>query len=405
MKKWTELALGVVTSIGGFLEVGSIATSAQAGAEFGYQLAWVLVLGTLGLAFLMEMTGRLSAISRRTYVDHLREGFGVRFFMAPLIAVLLVSLLVLASEIGGVSIALQMATGIGFRWWAVPVAIVGWALLWRGTFGLVEQGTAMLGLTSLVFAVGAWKLHPQWAQLGASILPTAPTHDRARYWYLAISMLGASVSPYLFMFYSAGAIEDDWSAEHLMVNRVTAGLGNAFGGGLAIAVLLVAALVFSTRDIHVDRYEQIALLLASPLGRAGFALFLATLCITCFGSTLEIALAMAYLLAQGFGWEWSENLRPAKDARFSMTYTVVIVMAALPIAIGVDPLALTNISMTLTAASLPLTVVPLLVLMNDREILRKHVNGWLSNTVLAIIALLSLALFAAALPLQLLGGG
>ncbi|HET7189733.1 MAG TPA: divalent metal cation transporter, partial [Gemmatimonadaceae bacterium] len=131
----------------------------------------------------------------------------------------------------------------------------------------------------------------------------------------------------------------------------------------------------------------------------------ATLCITCFGSTLEIALAMAYLLAQGFGWEWSENLRPAKDARFSMTYTIVIVMAALPIAIGVDPLALTNISMTLTAASLPLTVVPLLALMNDREILRKHVNGWLSNAVLVIVALLSLALFAAALPLQILGGG
>lgn len=405
MKKWGELALGVVTSIGGFLEVGSIATSAQAGAEFGYQLLWVLVIGTFSLAFLMEMTGRLAAISRRTYVDHLRERFGVRFFMAPLIAVLLVSLLVLASEIGGVSIALQMATGIGFQWWAVPVAIVGWMLLWRGTFGLVEQGTAVLGLISLVFAVGAWKLHPQWAQVGSAILPTAPTHHRARYWYLAISMLGASVSPYLFMFYSAGAIEDDWSSEHLMVNRVTAGVGNAFGGGLAIAVLIVAALVFSTRDIQVDRYEQISLLLASPLGRAGFALFLATLCITCFGSTLEIALAMAYLLAQGFGWEWSENLRPARDARFSMAYTVVIVMAALPIALGVDPLALTNISMTLTAASLPLTVVPLLVLMNDRGILRKQVNGWLGNAALVIVAVLSVVLFVSALPLQILGGG
>ena len=394
-----------MTSIGGFLEVGSIATSAQAGAEFGYQLVWVLVLGTLSLAFLMEMTGRLSAISRRTYVDHLREGFGVRFFMAPLIAVLVVSLLVLASEIGGVSIALQMATGIGFQWWAVPVAHrrVGAPLAWH--LRLVEQGTAMLGLTSLVFAVGAWKLHPQWAQVGASMTADGADARPGALLVPRVSMLGASVSPYLFMFYSAGAIEDDWSAEHLMVNRVTAGLGNAFGGGLSIAVLIVAALVFFSRGIQVDRYEQIALLLASPLGRAGFALFLATLCITCFGSTLEIALAMAYLLAQGFGWEWSENLRPAKDARFSMTYTVVIVMAALPIAIGVDPLALTNISMTLTAASLPLTVVPLLVLMNDREILRKHVNGWLSNAVLAIVALLSIALFAAALPLQIFGGG
>ena len=72
MKKWAEVALGVVTSMGGFLEVGSIATSVQAGAGFGFQLAWALALGTLSLAILMEMTGRLAAVSGRSYVDLLR---------------------------------------------------------------------------------------------------------------------------------------------------------------------------------------------------------------------------------------------------------------------------------------------------------------------------------------------
>ncbi len=56
-EKWAEVALGLVTGIGGFLEIGSLATTSQAGAEFGFQLAWVVVVGTLGLAFLMEMTG------------------------------------------------------------------------------------------------------------------------------------------------------------------------------------------------------------------------------------------------------------------------------------------------------------------------------------------------------------
>jgi Mn2+/Fe2+ NRAMP family transporter len=404
MKKWGEVTLGVVTSIGGFLEVGSIATSAQAGAEFGYRLVWVVLLGTVSLAFLMEMTGRLAAVSRRTYVDHLRECFGVRFFVAPLIAVLLVSFLVLASEIGGVAIALQMATGIGLRWWALPVAAISWLLLWRGTFGVVEKGTAVLGLVALVFAVGAWQLHPQWREVAVAALPSLPSHDPARYWYLALSILGASVSPYLFLFYSAGGIEDQWTTDHLTVNRVTAGLGNLFGGGLAVTVVIVAALIFFARGIRVDRYEQLALLLASPLGRAGFALFLATLCVTCFGATLEITLSLAYLLAQGFGWEWSENLRPAKDARFSTAYTVLVVAAALPMAAGMDPLALTNISMVATAASLPVTVVPLIVLMNDRDVLMNHVNGWVSNTALVVIALLSIVLFVAALPLQILGG-
>jgi Mn2+/Fe2+ NRAMP family transporter len=241
--------------------------------------------------------------------------------------------------------------------------------------------------------------------VAAAALPSLPAHDHARYWYLAVSILGASVSPYLVVFYSAGAIEDGWTNEHLMVNRVTAGLGNLFGGGLAIAVLVVAALVFGTHGVHVDRFEQLPQLLSSPLGRAGFALFLATLCVTCFGATVEITLSLAYLLAQGFGWEWSENLPPAKDARFSVAYTVLVMAAAVPIVAGIDPLALTNVSMTVTAASLPVTVGPLIVLMNDRDVLMNEVNGWASNMALGVIAVLSVALFFAALPLQLLGGG
>ena len=405
MKKWGEVALGLVTCIGGFLEVGSIATATQAGAEFGYQLAWVLVLGVGSLALLMEMTGRLAAVSKRTYVDLLRERFGFRFFVVPLVAVFVVSLLVVASEIGGVSIALELASGIDYRWWAIPVALVGWLLLWRGTFGVVEQGTAILGLVAISFAVGALKLDPSWPTLGRALLPSSPSHDAARYWYLAVSILGASISPYLYLFYSAGAIEDEWTIEHLVVNRVTAGVGNLFGGVLVVAVLVGAAHVFEPRQVRVEHYEQIASVLEGPLGRAGLVLFICTLFVTCFGSTLEIVLAIAYLLAQGFGWNWSENLKPGKDARFSTTYSVLILLAALPIALGMDPLRLTNISMVATAASLPVTVIPLFVLMNDGEILYSHVNGWPSNLALVVISLLSIVLLVAALPLQLLGGG
>jgi len=404
VKKWGEVALGVVTSIGGFLEVGSIATSVQGGAQFGFQLVWALALGTVCLAVLMEMTGRLAAVSGRSYVDLLREHLGIRFFIIPFVAVLVPGFLVLVSELGGVAIGLQMATGIAFRWWAIPVALVAWALLWRGTFGLVEQGTALLGLASVIFLVGALKLHPHWSAVGAGLVPSAPSRDHAKYWYLAVSILGASISPYLYLFYSAGALEDEWTIEYLGVNRVTAGVGNLFGGGLAIMVLVCAAMVFLPRRIEVDAYEQIALVLATPLGRTGFAFFLITLCITCFGATAEISLAGAYLFAQGLGWPWSENMRPSADSRFASTYSLLLLLAAIPIALGADPLKLTNISMVLSAASLPVTVIPLLVLMNDERIMTSHANGWLGNTALVLIALLSIVLFLAAVPLQMLGG-
>jgi Mn2+/Fe2+ NRAMP family transporter len=405
MKKLAEVALGVITGIGGFLEVGSLATSAQGGSEFGFQLGWAVLLGSISLMVLMEASGRLSAVSKRTVVDQLRERFGIRFFLLPLVVGLVVSILVLSAEIGGVTLALQMASGVRFQLWALPITFLAWLLLWRGTFGVVEKGAAFLGLVSVVFAIAAAALHPRWTSVGAGLIPTRPAHDTARYWYLAVSILGASISPYLFMFYSSGAIEDGWNHEHLAVNRITSFLGNVFGGGLSLMVVVVGALVFLPRHIHIDAYEQLALILTPPLSHPGFVFFLATLGITCFGTTLEIALAMAYMLAQGLGWSWSENMRPSQDSRFSMTYTVVLLVAAIPVLLGVNVLGLTNISMVLTAASLPVTVVPMVLLMNDRDVMGKSVNGIIGNVALIVLAVMSCVILLAAIPLQLLGGG
>lgn len=404
MKKLLEVALGLVTGIGGFLEIGSIATSAQAGAQFRFQLLWAIALGTLGLIFLVEMSGRLAAISRHTLADAMRDRFGFNYFIIPLLVLVPVGFLTLAAEIGGVALSLQMATGVAFQWWALPVAFVAWLLLWKGTFSRIENGTALLGLLSIVFAVAVIRLHPHWTQVGAGLLPTRPVHDRAHYWYLAVAIVGASISPFLYFFYSSGAVEDHWDHEYVGMNRVVATLGNGFGGALAAAVLIAAGMVFAPRGMQVAHYEETALLLTSPLGHPGFVLFVAALGITCFGAVTQFALAGAYVIAQGLGWEWSENEEPRRNARFSLTYTALIFLSSLLIVIGIDPLGLTNFTVVLAAASLPVSVVPMLVLMNDETLLREHRNGWIANTALVLIALVSVVILVVAFPLVFVGG-
>ncbi|HEV7365045.1 MAG TPA: divalent metal cation transporter [Gemmatimonadales bacterium] len=404
MSKLLEIALGLVTGIGGFLEAGSLATSAQAGAAFGFQLVWALALGTICIAFLVEMAGRLSAVSKHTLPDAMRERFGVRFFVVVLVAVVLVSFLVLASEIGGVALALQLATGIRFQWWAPIVAVAVWLLLWAHNFSLVEKGASLLGLVTLVFAVAAVKLHTPVHEIVANLLPSVPHQEGAKYWFMAVSIIGASVSPYLFYFYSAGAVEDHWDEDYLGVNRAIAGLGMSFGGGLAIAVLACAAMVYHPRGIEIQHYEQIPLILAEPLGRWGFILFVASLGIGCFGAALEIALQIAYLVAQGFGWNWGENVKPREAARFSLTYTVMIFLAGLVILTGIDPLKLTIFSMAITALSLPITVVPLLILMNDPQYVGENGNHWIANAAVLFISIVACIVAIVAIPLQLMGG-
>ena len=142
MKKIVQLALGIITGIGGFLDIGSVTTSAQAGAAFGYQLIWALLLGMSCLGFLLEMSGRFSAVSGHTVIEGLRDRFGFGFYSIVLGGVALVVLLVLIAEIGGVALAIELGTGIGIPWWAIPVAGLAWLILWKGNVDFLEDGAS-----------------------------------------------------------------------------------------------------------------------------------------------------------------------------------------------------------------------------------------------------------------------
>jgi Mn2+/Fe2+ NRAMP family transporter len=404
VKRWLGIALGVVTSFGGFLEIGSIATAAQAGAEYRYQLVWAIVLGTICIGLLVEMAGRFAAVSEHTIADAMRERFGLHFFMVPLVLVFVVSLLVMAAEIGGVAVAIEYVTGVSYLVWTLPVGVLAWGLVWYGTFSLIENGISMLGLITIAFAVAAFDLGPNWSELLHGVVPTIAHRQPAHYSFLVVSILGASISPYLFYFYSSGAIEEKWDVTYLASNRVIAAIGMGFGGGLSVAVLVVAALVLAPAGIKVESYHQLPLILSTSWGKAGVLLFAGSLFITCLGATAEIALALAYEVAQGLGWNWGQDLPPSGDARFSLTYTITLLIATLLVFIGVDPVKLTNLSMALSAASLPVAIIPFLVLMNDEKYLGEHTNGWLGNLAILLVSLLAGVLAVVSIPLEILGG-
>jgi NRAMP (natural resistance-associated macrophage protein)-like metal ion transporter len=277
MKRIFEIALGIVTSVGGFLEIGSIATAAQGGADFSFQLIWAVLLGGLCVIFLVEQSGRMAAVSGRTIPDAIRERFGFNYFLFLYIVLGIVSLLVLAAEIGGVCVAIELASGIGFQFWAVPVALIIWLVIWMGTFGVIEKGISLLGLVTLCFVVGAVIVHPPWRQVAAGMVPTLPQHDGTHYWFIAVSILGASISPYLFFFYSSGAIEDEWNESYIGINRIIAASGMGFGTLISVAVLVLSAVLLLPKGIKVEHYSQLPLLLIPVFGRWGFWLVVASL--------------------------------------------------------------------------------------------------------------------------------
>ena len=113
---------------------------------------------------------------------------------------------------------------------------------------------------------------------------------------------------------------------------------------------------------------------------------------------------MAYLFAQGFGWNWSENLKPHEDARFAFVYTLAIPVGAVLVVLLGDPLQITTFSMALNALLAPVIVFPLLILMNDRQYLREYGNHLVGNVVVSAIIVIAFLIALVAIPLEVLGG-
>ena len=398
-----QLALGVVTAIGGFLDAGAIATAALAGAVFGFQLVWAVVLGTLIVILLTEMSGRLAAVSHHTVADAVRERLGFRYFAIPLVAELMQDVLVLGAEIGGISVALHLATGFDYRVFIPLVALGLWTLLWFGNFSVIENGVAFLGLVALAFVVGSFAVDTPWKEVAKGAIPSLPSKDAPQYWLFTVSIVGAVLEPFLLNFYASGAVEEKWTVKYLGINRAIATLGMSFGAVISIGIVILAALALGPRGIQVDSFEQAVLTLVAPFGEWGLSLFVAALGIACLGAAADVSLNMSYATSQGFGWNWSENLKPYEDARFACVYSIAIPLGSLIVAL-IDPLQLTMVAMALNAVIAPLIVFPLLILMNDKAYLREHTNGPVANVLVALVIIVASVLGLVAIPLEIVSG-
>jgi len=407
VKKIFTLVLGVVTSIGGFVEAGSISTAVQAGAEFGFSLLWAIAIATLILASLAEMSGRIAAVGQRTIAAAVRERFGIHFQIVPLSAELVIDLLLLTAELGGTAIAVKMLTtaGVGFQWWVIPIALLVWLVLWLGNFDVIENGVGLLGIVTLSFVVAAWRLQPDLRPAASGLVPSLPDQHMARYAFLAVSIVGATVSPYLLNFYSSGAIEEKWHKSDVWINRITAFAGMGFGGIVSMGALVAAAVVFGREHIKVDSFVQASQMFVPAFGAWGTTLFALALGIGCFGAAVEITLNAGYALSQSFGWTWGVHKKRRETSRFVAAFTLVLLLASAIALLGFDPMQMTLIAVALTVVAAPLVVLPFLVLMNEERYVEDRTSGPLGNGVLAVLTVLCAVMAAIVIPLQILGGG
>src|SRR5256886_5880113 len=254
-----QIALGILAAIGGFVDIGDLVFNVPAGATFGYQLLWVVVIGVVGSVVYSEMSGRVAAISGKAVFDAVRERVGFKAGLAALIASQVVNLMTLTAEIGGVAICLQLLSDLPYRWLIVIAGAVLAVVVWVTAFEWIERIFGYGGLCLLVFAVAAVKLHPAWGAVGHGFVPHMQTQNTLLYAYFAVGLLGAAMTPYEVYFYSSGGVEERWGPKDLGLNRGNAMIGYGLGGLLSFALMITAGALFLPQGIEPEFIGTVAL--------------------------------------------------------------------------------------------------------------------------------------------------
>jgi NRAMP (natural resistance-associated macrophage protein)-like metal ion transporter len=360
---------------------GGILTYSQAGAKFGYALLWTLIPTTVALIVVQEMAARMGAVTGKGLSDLIREEFGLRVTFFTMLVLGLADLGNIAAEFAGAASALGIF-GIS-KYVVVPLAaVLVWAIVVRGTYGVVER--IMLAFTLLYFAypVAAWLSHPDWRTAVHDTL--VPRVSRSsEYLVMVIGLVGTTITPWMQFYLQASIVEKGVTTRQYAMSRWDVIIGCIMTDVVAFFIVVACAATLHVRGItDIKDAAEAAVALAPVAGRFALLLFATGLLNAALLSAAILPLATAYNIAEGLGLESGVNKRFSEAPAFYWLYTSLIVVGAgfvlLP---GLPLIRLIIISQVANGVLLPFVLFYMLRLVNRVDLMREYRNSRTANVI------------------------
>jgi Mn2+/Fe2+ NRAMP family transporter len=401
--KFLEIFLGILTAVGGFVEIGELLFSINAGAKFHYQLLWVVVLGTIGIIVYGEMAGRIAAVTRRPVFEVIRETLGPRLGLITLVAAVFVGLMTCAAEVGGVALILQLMFDMPYRALIAVASIFFVVVIGLLSLKWIERTFGLGGLFMLIFVVTALASQADWSHAAHGLIPHVPKSDHAlSYGYYAVALLSSIMLPYETYFYASGGIEDGWKSEDVPMNRLVAVVGFSLGGMLAAALVVMGAELFASREIEAQLPGTAALGPIAIYGKTGLLFALLGMLFAFAGATIENCLSVAYNICQFYGWPWGKHRKAKTVPRFTATWLIVLALSTALIMTGIDPVQVVEYAIVFSVVILPLSYYPVLRTARNRKLMGSRTNGRISDSLGVFFLILVTIAALAAIPLLII---
>ncbi|MEW6456156.1 MAG: Nramp family divalent metal transporter [Acidobacteriota bacterium] len=376
---------GIITSMVGN-DASGVAAYSVAGAEKGYSILWILFFSGFSLAVTQEMAARLGIVSGKGLSDLIRENFGIRIALFAMTVHVITCLATSISEFAGIAASLQLF-GVS-RYASIPVALILiWLLIVKGNYKIAEKVFLFLSLFYFSYIISVWFIKPDWGNvLKSTFIPQFEFNFE--YTYLLIALVGTTVTPWMQYYLQSSVVDKGIKVAHYKYEKAEVYLGSFSTCFFAFFIMVASASTLFKEGIHVETAEQAAMALKPLAGQYCFILFgLGFLNASLLGATI-LPLASSYAACEFFGWE-SGLGKKLKDApQFYMIFTASILVSGLIILIPDFPLIRVMIfSQSVNGILLPVILILMLKLINNKRIMGNHVNNKTQNLICGGLAL------------------
>ncbi|MBN2145195.1 MAG: Nramp family divalent metal transporter [Candidatus Aureabacteria bacterium] len=374
-------------------DAGGITTYSVAGALYGYRLLWTLLPSFIILAVVQEMNARMGIVTGKGLADLIRENFGVKFTFFMFLTLIIADIGNTATEFAGVA-GSMMVFGIS-KYLSIPfTAIIVWLLVVKGDYKISERIFLFFSFCLFSYVFSAILSKPDWHDIGATLIKPQIQFN-TNYLSMVLGIIGTTIAPWMQFYMQSSVIEKRIKIEDYKYAFWDVIIGCIVTVVVAFFIIIACAATLHKNGIIITEAKDAAMSLKPFAGAFASELFAFGLFVASLFSAAILPIACSFYVCEAFGFEAGINKKINEAPEFYALFTFIISVSCLIILFPNAPLiAITIWTQVLNAIVLPLVLISMILLVNNKTIMGKYVNKPFQNIVCWITIILLVTLSA-----------
>ena len=381
-------------------DAGGIATYASAGSQFGYRTLFVMLLVTIALIIVQEMSARLGAHTGEGLMSLIREQFPLRASAFAIVCLLIANLGLVVSEFAGIGAAFELF-GVS-RYISIPIGAVAiWAVVVFGNYRYAERVFLLLGLAFITYPIAAILGKPDWGEVASN---TFIPHllGTKEFLFLVVALIGTTITPYMQLYQAAAVADSGSGPEEYRMVRIDTITGAVFANIISMAIIIATAAAIGGSG-PLESAKEAAQALEPVAGSAAQILFGIGLLGASALAAAVVPLATSYAVAEAVGVERSVSKTFREAPLFMGLFTALIVIGASVALLPGNLISLLINMQVVNGLITPIILIFILILANRRSVLCNAANGPKLKAA-ALVCVVVIAILAVVVLVQTVAG-